>query len=97
MVIRWHASDYNGFANEDAVRAAIRAGNPVPSRYFASFCSKMKDMGSEAMLQKYRERPVAHVTIGPTGVPVLGKFLGQWMVWALVVSTVAAYLAVRIY
>jgi hypothetical protein len=30
MVIKWHAGDYNALANEDAVRAAIRAGNPAP-------------------------------------------------------------------
>ena len=29
MVFKWHASDYNALANEDAVRDAIRAGNPT--------------------------------------------------------------------
>ncbi len=37
MVIKWHAGDYRGFANEDAVRAAIRAGNPAPGRYVVRF------------------------------------------------------------
>lgn len=97
MVIKWHASDYNGFANEEAVRTAIRAGNPAPGRYVVPFCKDMKAMGSEAMLQKYREGPVGHFTLGPAGVPALGKFLGQWFAWALVVSTVAAYLAARVY
>lgn len=97
MVIKWHAGDYSTFTNEDAVRAAIRAGNPAPGRYVLPACKDMKDMGSEAMLQKYREGPVAHVTVGPTGVPVLGKFLGLWFVWSLIVAAVAAYLAGRIY
>ena len=30
MVFKWHAPDYRGFSNEDAVRAAIRAGHPAP-------------------------------------------------------------------
>lgn len=97
MVIKWHASDYGGFANEDAVREAIRAGNPTPGRYVVPHCPEMKDMSSEAMLRKYREGPVGHFTLGPTGVPVLGKFLGMWFVWSLIVATVAAYLAVRIH
>ncbi len=97
MVIKWHASDYGGFANEDAVRAAIRAGNPAPGRYVVPFCREMKDMGGEAMQQKYREGPVGQFTLGPTGVPVLGKFLGLWFVWSLIVAIVAAYLAMRLH
>ncbi len=97
MVIKWHAGDYSALANEDAVRDAIRAGNPAPGRYVVPHCPDMKDMGDEAMLKKYREGPVGHFTLGPTGAPVLGKFLGKWFVWTLVVATIAAYLAVRVY
>jgi hypothetical protein len=97
MLIKWHAPDYRAFANEDAVRAAIRAGNPAPGRYVVPFCKEMKDMGSDVMLQKYREGPVGHFTLGPNGVPVMGKFLGMWFVWTLIVAAVAAYLAVRVF
>jgi hypothetical protein len=97
MVIKWHASDYNGFANEDAVRAAIRAGNPAPGHYVVPHCKDMKDMGSEAMRQKYREGPVGHFTLGRSGVPALGKFLAMWFVWAVIVATGAACMAVRLY
>ena len=96
MVFKYHASDYGTVSNEDAIRAAIRAGNPAPGRYVVPFCKDMKDMGSAAMQQKYREGPVGHVTLGPTGMPVLGKFLALWFVWTLIVSIVAAYLAVRL-
>lgn len=98
MVLKgWHTSDYKGFANEDAVRAAINAGNPAPGRYVIPYCTDSKDWGSEAMKQKYREGPVGHVTLGPVGMPVLGKFLGQWFVWSLLVSAIAAYVAARVY
>ena len=30
MVLKWHNSDYRKLANEDDVRAAIRAGNAAP-------------------------------------------------------------------
>src|SRR2546430_1525410 len=63
MVIKWHASDYNGFANEDAVRAAIRASNAKPGRYVVPHCPDMKDMASEAMKKKYAEGPVGHITL----------------------------------
>lgn len=97
MVIKWHASDYAGFANEDAVRDAIRAGNPAPGRYVLPHCKEMKDMAGEAMRKKYREGPVGHFTLGPNGVPGMGKFLGQWFVLNLIVATVAAFLAAKVY
>lgn len=93
MVLKWHASDYSALANEDAVRAAIRAGNPTPGRYVLPHCADMKDMGSEAMVKKYQEGPVGHFTLGPTGAPNMGKHLGLWFLWSLAVAVVAAFLA----
>ncbi|WP_415907847.1 hypothetical protein [Oleiharenicola sp. Vm1] len=97
MVFKWHAGDYGALANEDAVRDAIRAGRPAPGRYVLPHCADMKDMGSEAMKQKYQEGPVAHLTIGPNGQPNMGKYLGQWFLWSLVVAAVAGYLAGRVF
>ena len=97
MCFKWHASDYNALANEDAVRAAIRAGNPAPGRYVLPHCTDMKEMASEAMLQKYREGPVAHVTLGPNGAPNMGKSLGLWFLWSLIIAAVAGYLAARVF
>lgn len=96
MVLKWHNSDYNGFANEGDIRAAINAGKPAPGRYVIPFCKEMSDMKGEAMQQKYREGPIGHIVLGPVGAPQIGKFMGQWFVWTLVVSTIAAYLAARV-
>ena len=40
MALKWHASDYNGFANEDVIREAINAGKAAPGRYVIPFCRK---------------------------------------------------------
>lgn len=97
MVIKWHAPDYRGFSNEDAVREVIRAGHPTPGPYVLPWCSDMKEMGSEAMLQKYREGPVGHITLAPSGAPNLGKSLGTWFLFSLVIAKVAAFLATQVY
>ena len=97
MVLKWHASDYSALANEDAVRDAIRAGNPAPGRYVVPHCTDMKDMGSEAMLKKYQEGPVGHVTLLPNGAPNMGKYLGQWFLWSLAIAVVAAYLTTQLF
>jgi hypothetical protein len=97
MVVKWHSSDYGTLPNEDAVRAAIRAGNPAPGRYVVPQCKEMKDMASEAMKKKYQEGPVGHITLLPNGQPNMGKYLGLWFLWSLAIATVAAYLAAIIF
>lgn len=97
MVLKWHAHDYGALANEDAVRDAIRAGNPAPGRYVIPQCREMKDMASPAMQQKYREGPVGHITIIPNGQPNMGKYLGIWFLLCLLVSAVALFIAGRVY
>lgn len=97
MAIKWHAPDYRGFANEDAVRDAIRAGNPSPGRYVVPYCADMKQMGGEVMQTKYRDGPVGHIMLAPTGVPNMGKYLGLWFLWSLAVAVVAAFLAAQLF
>jgi hypothetical protein len=92
MVFKWHASDYRGLPNEEAVREVIRAAKPTPGLYAVPYCSDMKDMGSEAMARKYREGPVAHLHVGPSGVPNMGKYLGLWFLWGLVIAAVTGFL-----
>lgn len=96
MVIKWHAPDYRGFANEDAVREVIRAGNPTPGRYVVPHCADMKQMSAETMLKKYREGPVGHIVLAAPGVPNMGKYLGLWFLWSLAIAVVAAFLATRL-
>lgn len=95
MVFKWHAADYNSVSNEDAIRAAINAGKPVPGRYVIPHCKDMKDMGTPEMIKKYQDGPVMHFTILPSGTPNMGKYLGLWFAWTVVVALLAAYLAAR--
>ena len=37
MVLKYHNRDYTRLPNEDAVRAAIRAGNPAPAQYIIPY------------------------------------------------------------
>ncbi len=97
MVFKWHAPEYKGFANEDAVREAINAGNPSPGQYVLPYCKDMKDLANEAMMKRLQEGPVGFVRLGAKGAHNMGKSLGIWFLFSLVVSVVAAYLAVRLF
>lgn len=95
MVIQWHKSDYLGLAKEDAVAEALRASNPTPGVYNLPYCASMRAMGSPEMQAKLRNGPVAMIVVRPNGVPAMGKFLGLWFVYCLLVSLFSAYLAGR--
>ena len=72
MVLRYHASDYTKLPNEDAVRAAIRAGNPRPAQYIIPYCPSPKEMQSPEMMQKFTEGPIAVLNLKPSGPPTMG-------------------------
>jgi hypothetical protein len=93
MVLKYHSSDYTRLPNEDAVRAAIRSGNPAQAQYIIPYCSEMKHMQTPEMQQKYAEGPVAVINLMRPGVPKMGGSLIQWFILSLIISLFIAYIA----
>jgi hypothetical protein len=93
MVLKYHNKDYTRLPNEDAVRAAIRAGNPPPAQYVIPYCADMKDMEKPEMKQKYIDGPVAVMNVLRPEVPSMGKYLVRWFIFILAVSLFIAYVA----
>jgi hypothetical protein len=93
MVLRYHQSDYTKLPNEDAVRAALRAGSPRPAQYIIPYCANPKDMETPEMKQKFAEGPVAVLNLKAPGPQGMGPMLGQWFVFIVVVSFFVAYVA----
>jgi hypothetical protein len=93
MVLKYHNRDYTRLPNEDAVRAAIRSGNPKPAQYVFPYCTEMKEMEKPEMKQKYVEGPVGVLNLLRPGVPSMGKNLVQWFGYILFVSLLIAYVA----
>ena len=93
MVLKYHNSDYRKLPNEDAVRAALRAGNPRPGQYMIPYCIGMKEMEKPEVKQKYIEGPIGVLNLLRPGLPKMGKYLSQWFVFILVVSFFIAYIA----
>jgi len=96
MVIKWHNSDYRKLANEDEVRAAIRASSPAPGQYVIPHCADMKDMALPEMQKKFQEGPVAFLTVRPAGMPGMTQPLILWFLFTLAIGVIAAYLASRV-
>jgi hypothetical protein len=93
MVFKWHNSDYLKLANEDEVRAAVGKSKPGPGQYVIPYCADMKEMRSPEMQKKFVDGPVAFMTVRASGLPNMGKHLGQWFALSLVIGILTAYLA----
>jgi hypothetical protein len=93
MVLKfWHLPDYKGFTNEDEVRAAIRKGNAAPGMYVLPHCD-MEAMKKPETQEKFKEGPVGFVILRPSGAINMGRNLGQWFAFCVVMSLLSAYLA----
>src|SRR4051794_19331917 len=77
MVFKYHHRDYTALPNEDAVRSAIRAGNPAPAQYIIPYCPSPKEMQSPEMQKKFTEGPVAVLNLRRPGPPTMGSSLVQ--------------------
>ena len=92
MVLGYHSSDYTRLPNEDAVRDAIRSGNPAPKQYVIPYCTP-KEMESPEMKRKRVEGPVGVLNLKPPGAYGMGPSLIQWFGFTAVVSFFVAYVA----
>ena len=95
MVLKYHNSDYKKLPNEDAIRAAMRSGNPEPRQYIIPYAAEMKECASPEMQQKFAEGPVGVLYLRRPGPPTMGPALAQWFLFNLWVSLLVAYVAVR--
>jgi hypothetical protein len=92
MVLPYHRSNYKKLPDEDNIRKILRAANLTPGLYHTPFCTH-KEMNSPEAKAKFAEGPVALMTVFPSGPVNMGKFLGQWLAFLLVVGVFVAYLA----
>ena len=94
MVLTYHRSNYQKLPNEDAVGAAIRAGNAAPGQYLIPHMS-MADMRSAEGVEKFKKGPVGMLFLRQSGTPGMGKNLVQWFVYSIVIGVFVAYVTGR--
>lgn len=95
MVLPLHKSDYRNLPEEDKVLDALRAAGVTPGpTYHFPHCTH-KDMKSPETVERFKRGPVGLLTMIPGGPPAMGKFLGQWFVYCLLIGVFVAYLTGR--
>jgi hypothetical protein len=95
MVLGYHRSDYMKLPDEEATLAGLRGAPLPPGTYTFPHAMGPKQMGSPAVIEKFNRGPVGMLNVLPNGIPNLGRFLGLWFAYSLVVSLFAGYLTGR--
>ncbi len=95
MASPWHKSDYPKMQNEDQVMDALRPLNIPPGDYLVPRPLSQKDMRSPEFAEKMKKGPVALFTIMPNGVMSMGRNLGLWFLYIVVMGVFAAYITGR--
>lgn len=89
MALPIHKNDYGKMPDEDRVLDALRAAVP-PGQYRFPYASSMKECGSPEMVAKFQRGPVGTIVV-MRGMQ-MGKALGQWFVFCIVIGVFVAYL-----
>ena len=95
MVLGYHAGDFQAVPQQDALADALRPFNLQPGDYLIPKPASMKDMGSPEYQEKHKKGPVVIMTVLPSGQTGMGKQLGGWFVFQVVVGVFVAYLTGR--
>jgi hypothetical protein len=95
MLSPWHKNDYPKMPNEDAVMDALRPLAIPPGDYMVPRPAGREDLRSSAFAEKLARGPVFIVTVLPNGMMSMGRNLGLWFAYLVVVGVFAAYIAGR--
>jgi len=95
MVLPFHKSDYRKLPDEDRVTDALRAAGVTPGPVYNFPHCTHQDMKKPEVVEKFKRGPVGFLTVYPSGPPAMGKYLGAWFVYCVVISIFVAYLTGR--
>lgn len=95
MVVPLHRNDYARLPHQGQIRDAIRAANVPAGNYFFPRPADAARMNSPEHQEEVAEGPSGFLTVLPPGPIAMGKSLGQWLVYLLVVGIFVAYVASR--
>lgn len=91
-ILKYHQSDYRKLPDEETVLAGLRSAGLTRGVYnFPHFTHQ--EMKTPEGQEKFKQGPVGFLTIFPSGRINMGKFLGQWFAFCLLIVFFVAYLA----
>ncbi|MBA2565510.1 MAG: hypothetical protein H0V09_08835 [Gemmatimonadetes bacterium] len=94
-VLPWHKGDYRGLPDEEAVAELLRRQDVAPGQYSIPYAGSQAAMKDPEFVKRMEQGPVGFLTLTPPRAPGMGRSLGQWAAYVLLISLFVAYLASR--
>src|SRR5271165_1738773 len=85
MLLKYHRGDYKQLPSEEKVSAAIREAGVTPGLYMFPHITH-SEMKAPETAEKFKRGPVGTLNVRPNGPINMGKFMGLWFVYCLIVS-----------
>lgn len=95
MVLRYHRGDYRQIPQEDAVISSLRSAGVTRGVYMFPYASDPKECKKPEMQEKFQKGPVGILTVIPSGPMKMGRYLGLWFAYCLLISFFIAYVTGR--
>ena len=90
-VLPHHRKEYSKLPNDDAILAALRAGNPPPGLYSLPWASGQDEMQKPEFIAKMNAGPTAFLTVRPPGMPPMGPLMAKSLVSNIIIAIFVAY------
>jgi len=95
MLSPWHKGDYPQVPNEDRLRDAVRPLGIPPGDYIVPRAASREELRTPEFAAKMKAGPVMMLTVMPNGPWSMGRNLGLWFLYLIVVGVLAAYVPGR--
>jgi hypothetical protein len=95
MALPWHKNDYGRLPEEEKIRSALRPFAIPPGDYMVPRPQSREEMRTPEFTTRIAEGPNIVMTVLPNGPWSMGRNLGLWFVYLLVVAIFAGYVAGR--
>lgn len=93
MLLPYHVGDARAVPDQDKAMDTLRPLEIPPGDYAIPRGASMKEMNTPEFAAQLERGPVAFLTVLPNGPMAIGRSLGQWFVYCVVVGAVAGYTA----
>jgi hypothetical protein len=90
---KWHSTDYPKLPDEAPVLDALRPFAIPPGEYMAPRPANNAEMQTAEFKEKQQRGPVILLNVFPSGEVSLGRFLGLWFIYVLVVAALSGHVA----
>lgn len=95
MFLPWHKGDIKPAPNQDATQKLFRDLKLAPGDYGVPFPESREGMNSPEFKKRVAEGPLVLFNVAPGGDAGMGKQLGLWFFYTVVVGVFTAYITGR--